>query len=243
LGLILSYVGILGIKLTGEERERARIRKIFSRYVTDEVVEKLLASGRLPDLGGEAYRVTVLFSDIRNFTTISEKLAPHQVVEMLNTYFSLACEAILAQGGSVDKFIGDAIMAVFGAPVPYPDQARRALRAALDLAQKAQEFRAWMAEHFRGLDLPDFAIGVGLHTGEAIVGNIGSPRRLEFTAIGDTVNAASRLESLTKELGWTIVASSSTIAAAPGVVTGRQETRTVKGRKEPLQVFEVLGLE
>ena len=243
LGLILSYVGILGIKLTGEERERARIRKIFSRYVTDEVVEKLLASGRLPDLGGEAYRVTVLFSDIRNFTTISEKLAPHQVVEILNTYFSLACEAILAQGGSVDKFIGDAIMAVFGAPVPYPDQARRALRAALDLTQKAQEFRAWMAEHFRGLDLPDFAIGVGLHTGEAIVGNIGSPRRLEFTAIGDTVNAASRLESLTKELGWTIVASSSTITAAPGVVTGRQETRTVKGRKEPLQVFEVLGLE
>ncbi|MCX5893133.1 MAG: adenylate/guanylate cyclase domain-containing protein [Deltaproteobacteria bacterium] len=242
LAVGLSYIGILGIKFTGEERERARIRKIFSRYVADEVVEKLLASGKFPDLGGEAYRVTVLFSDIRNFTTISEKLEPRQVVEMLNTYLSRACEPILAQGGTVDKFIGDAVMAVFGAPVAYPDHARRALAAALGVAQQAREFRTWMTERFGDLELPEFAIGIGLHTGEAIVGNIGSTKRLEFTAIGDTVNAASRLESLTKELGWSIVASHSTIEAAPGVVTGRQETRTVKGRKEPLQVFEVLGL-
>lgn len=242
LGIMLSYMGILGVKLTGEERERARIRKIFSRYVADEVVEKLLASGKLPDLGGEVFQVTVLFSDIRNFTTISEKLGPRQVVEMLNTYLSQACEPILAQGGSVDKFIGDAVMAVFGAPVPYPDHARRALKAALDLAQKAREFRGWMQQRFGDLELPDFAIGIGLHTGEAIVGNIGSPKRLEFTSIGDTVNAASRLESLTKELGWTIVASHSTITAAPGVVTGRQETRTVKGRRASLEVFEVLDL-
>jgi adenylate cyclase len=243
LGLILTYIGILGIKFTGEERERARLRKIFSRYVTDEVVEKLLASGKFPDLGGEAYRVTVLFSDIRNFTTISEKLEPHQVVEMLNTYLTRACEPILAQGGTVDKFIGDAVMAVFGAPVPYPDHARRALAAALGLAQQAREFRTWMQEHFGDKNLPEFAVGIGLHTGEAIVGNIGSQKRMEFTAIGDTVNAASRLESLTKELGWTIVASRSTIEAASGVKTGRQDTRTVKGRQEPLQVFEVLGLE
>jgi adenylate cyclase len=243
LAVILTYAGFLGIKLTGEERERARIRKIFSRYVADEVVEKLLASGKLPDLGGEAFQVTVLFSDIRNFTTISERLEPRQVVEMLNTYLSQACEPILAQGGTVDKFIGDAVMAVFGAPVPYPDHARRALKAALDLAQKAQEFCTWMQQRFGDLDLPGFGIGIGLHTGEAIVGNIGSPKRLEFTSIGDTVNTASRLESLTKELGWTIVASQSTIAAAPGVVTGRQETRTVKGRQEPLQVYEVLGLQ
>jgi adenylate cyclase len=242
LAVILSYTGFLGIKLTGEERERARIRKIFSRYVADEVVEKLLASGKWPDLGGEAFQVTVLFSDIRNFTTISERLGPRQVVEMLNTYLSQACEPILAQGGTVDKFIGDAVMAVFGAPVSYPDHARRALKAALDLAQKAQEFSRWMEQRFADLDLPGFAIGIGLHSGEAIVGNIGSPKRLEFTSIGDTVNAASRLESLTKELGWTIVASHSTIAAAPGVITGRQETRTVKGRQEPLEVYEVLGL-
>jgi adenylate cyclase len=243
LAMVLSYVGILGLRLTGEERERARIRKIFGRYVTDEVVDKLLASGRLPDLGGDSFQVTVLFTDIRNFTTISESLGPRAVVEMLNTYLAQACEPILTQGGTVDKFIGDAVMAVFGSPVLYPDHARRALRAALALAQKAQEFRAWMQQRFADQDLPDFAIGIGIHTGEAIVGNIGSPKRLEFTAIGDTVNTASRLEGLTKELGWTIVASRSTIDAAPGVVTGGQATRVVKGRKEPIRVFEVLGLE
>jgi adenylate cyclase len=243
VGVILGYIGVLSIRLTGEERERARLRKIFSRYVADEVVEKLLASGKFPDLGGEAFQVTVLFSDIRNFTTISERLEPHKVVEMLNTYFSWACEPILAQGGTVDKFIGDAVMAVFGAPAAYPDHALRALKAALGLAQQAREFQLWMQEHFGDWDLPAFAVGVGLHTGEAIVGNIGSPKRLEYTSIGDTVNASSRLESLTKELGWTIVASRSTIEAAPGVVTGRRDTRTVKGRKEPLEIFEVLGLE
>lgn len=244
LGIILSYMGILAIRLTGEERERARIRKIFGRYVAEEVVEKLLASGQLPDLGGDAFQVTVLFSDIRNFTTISESLHPHQVVEMLNTYFSQACEPILEQGGTVDKFIGDAVMAVFGSPAPYPDHARRALNAALAVAARAQEFRAWMAQRFGDQGLPEFKIGIGLHTGEAIVGNIGSPKRLEFTAIGDTVNTASRLEGLTKEMGCVILASRDTInTAGPGVVTGKREIRTVKGRKEPIEVYEVIGLE
>ncbi|HLD48551.1 MAG TPA: adenylate/guanylate cyclase domain-containing protein, partial [Desulfobaccales bacterium] len=243
LAVMLSYMGILGLRLTGEERERARIRNIFGRYVADEVVEKLLATGKLPDLGGDSFQVTVLFSDIRNFTTISERLGPKALVEMLNTYLAQACEPILAQGGTVDKFIGDAVMAVFGSPVLYPDHARRALTAALGLAQKAREFRAWMQQRFGDQDLPDFAIGIGVHTGEAIVGNIGSPKRLEFTAIGDTVNTASRLEGLTKELGWTIVASRSTIEAAPGVTTGGQDTRAVKGRQERIEVFEVLGLE
>jgi adenylate cyclase len=243
LAVMLSYMGILGLRLTGEERERARIRNIFGRYVADEVVEKLLATGMMPDLGGESFQVTVLFSDIRNFTTISERLGPRAVVEMLNTYLAQACEPILAQGGTVDKFIGDAVMAVFGSPVLYPDHARRALSAALGLAQKAREFRAWMQQRFADQELPDFAIGIGIHTGEAIVGNIGSPKRLEFTAIGDTVNTASRLEGLTKELGWTIVASRSTIEAASTVVTGRQDTRAVKGRQERIEVFEVLGLE
>jgi adenylate cyclase len=243
LAVMLSYVGILGLRLTGEERERARIRNIFGRYVADEVMEKLLATGLLPDLGGDSFQVTVLFSDIRNFTTISERLGPRAVVEMLNTYLAQACEPILAQGGTVDKFIGDAVMAVFGSPVIHPDHARRALNAALGLAQKAREFRAWLKERFPDEKIPEFAIGIGIHTGEAIVGNIGSPRRMEFTTIGDTVNTASRLESLTKELGWTIVASRSTIEAAPGVVTGRQDTRAVKGREEHVQVFEVLGME
>jgi len=243
LGLLAGYLGVLGLRLTGEERERTRLRQIFGRYVSDEVVEKLLATGKQPNLGGEAVTVTVLFSDIRNFTPMSESLAPQEVVELLNNYFSRACEPILEQGGTVDKFIGDAIMAVFGSPAPHPDHARRALSAALAMASRAADFRAWIDRRFPDREWQDFHIGIGLHTGEVVVGNVGSPKRFEFTAIGDTVNTASRLESLTKELGWTIVASAPTIkAAGPGVVTGGAKQVRVKGRQEPVEVLEVKGL-
>ena len=243
LGLLASYLGVLGLRLTGEERERTRLRQIFGRYVSDAVVEKLLATGKQPNLGGEAVTVTVLFSDIRNFTPMSESLAPQEVVELLNNYFSRACEPILEQGGTVDKFIGDAIMAVFGSPAPYPDHARRAIAAALALAERTSDFQAWIARRFPDRDWQDFRIGIGLHTGEVVVGNVGSPKRFEFTAIGDTVNIASRLEGLTKELGWTIVASAATIqAAGPGVVTGGAKQVQVKGRQEPVEVLEVKGL-
>jgi adenylate cyclase len=243
LGLALSYLGTLGFRLTGEERERTRLRQMFGQYVSDEVVEKLLAIGHRPDLGGEAKQVTVLFSDIRNFTTISERLSPHQLVEMLNAYLGRACEAILEQGGTVDKFIGDAVMAVFGSPVPYKDHTQRALRAALAIKEVAGEFRSWMCQHFVEKALPEFEIGIGIHTGEAVIGNIGSLKRMEFTAIGDVVNTASRLEGLTKELGWTIVASSAAIqAAGPDVLTGKEEKVIVKGREGAIEVFEVIGL-
>jgi adenylate cyclase len=242
LALVLAYLGTLGFRLTGEERERVRLRKMFGRYVSDEVVEKLLSTARRPDLGGEALQVTVLFSDIRNFTTISERLSAHEVVEMLNNYLSRACEPILEQGGTVDKFIGDAVMALFGSPVPYADHARRALAAAIQVVETARTFRNWMHQRFPNRNLPEFDIGIGLHTGEAVIGNIGSPKRLEFTAIGDTVNIASRLEGLAKEFGWTIVVSAETIAAAgPGVKTRQRQRVTVKGREEEVEVFEVVG--
>lgn len=241
LALSLSYLGILGFRLTGEERQRTYLQKLFGRYVSEEVVEKLLSTGRIPDLGGEELPVAVLFSDIRNFTTISEQLRPAEVVEMLNVYLSRACEPILEQGGTIDKFIGDAIMAVFGSPVPYPDHARRACRAALALTKIAADFRAWMETRFPDRHLPEFKIGVGIHSGAAVIGNIGSPRRTEFTAIGDTVNAASRLEGQSKTLGWTIVVSADTVRAAGSeVVTGRQAEVQVKGRTEPLEVFELV---
>ncbi|MBI4795223.1 MAG: adenylate/guanylate cyclase domain-containing protein [Deltaproteobacteria bacterium] len=244
LGLLLGYLGILGLRLTGEEKERARLRQIFGRYVSEEVVEKVLSSGKQPDLGGEAFTVTVLFSDIRNFTGMSESLSPNEVVEMLNTYFSRACEPILEQGGMVDKFVGDAVMAVFGAPAPQPDHARRAVAAALAMMEKAREFQAWMEQRFPDRGFNNFRIGIGLHTGEAVIGNIGTPKRFEFTAIGDTVNTASRLEGLTKELGWSIVASDRTVkAAGPGAVTGGRQELLVKGRQEPVVVLEVKGLE
>jgi adenylate cyclase len=138
--------------------------------VSDDVVDTLLSDADRPDLSGEERHVTVLFSDIRNFTTISEKLSAHEVVEMLNAYFSLVCEPILQRGGMVNKYIGDAVMAVFGAPKFYADHPRRALAAAVDMVEVGKAFRTWMNARFPDRGLPDFAIGVGLHTGSCVVG-------------------------------------------------------------------------
>lgn len=243
-GIVAAFLMTLGLRLTGEERERSRMRQVFGRYVSDEVVKVLLAEDRKPDLAGEAKVVTVLFSDIRGFTTFSEKLSAREVVEMLNAYFTRVCEPILSEGGTVDKYIGDAVMAVFGSPVSYPDHARRALRAAVGMAREAEGFKAWMRERFADRGLGEFAIGVGLFTGEAVIGDIGTPKRKEFTAIGDTVNAASRLEGATKEMKCVVAAAESTIrAAGPGVRTGKVETLRVKGRAEPIHAYEVLGVD
>lgn len=243
-GITAAYLMTVVLRLTGEERERSRMRQVFGRYVSDEVVKVLLADDRKLDLAGEAKVVTVLFSDIRGFTTFSEKLSAHEVVEMLNAYFTRVCEPILAQGGTVDKYIGDAVMAVFGSPVTYPDHARRAVRAAVGMAREAEAFKAWMRNRFPDRGLAEFAIGVGLFTGEAVIGDIGTPKRKEFTAIGDTVNAASRLEGATKEMKCVVAAGEQTISAAgPGIRTGKVETLTVKGRAEPIRAYEVLGIE
>ena len=244
LGLLAAYTLSYGGRLTREEREKRFIRSVFRRYVADNVVDMLLASGRMPDLGGEKTTVTVLFSDIRNFTTLSEKLDAHEVVEFLNRYFESICAIILEQGGTIDKYIGDAVMVQFGAPVSYPDHAARALRAALAMRDAAGEFVSWMSERFAERNLPAFNIGIGIHTGEAIVGNVGSSRRMEYTVIGDTVNLASRLESASKTLGCMIVASSVTIKAAGiDVRTGLHDVIHVKGRETPVEIFEVTGLE
>ena len=242
MALAIGFLTTLGLRLTGEERERARLKKMFGRYVSDDVV-KVLTEGERPDLSGESVHVTVLFSDIRNFTTISEKLDAHEVVEMLNAYFSRTTEPILIEGGMVNKFIGDAVMAIFGSPVRHPDHARRAIRAALQMVKEAEEFKQWMRERFPGRGLPEFRIGIGVHSGEAVIGDIGSVKRTEFTAIGDTVNAASRLEGVTKEMQCVLVASKATVdAAGDGVITGKRETVKVKGKDELIEVFEILGL-
>jgi len=243
VGLLAGYVASYGKRLTSEERSRARVTQIFGRYVSTEVVDMLLRAKEMPDLGGESINVSILFSDIRNFTTISEKLNAHEVVEMLNTYFEKACAAVLAEGGTIDKFIGDAIMVQFGSPVRYPDHALRAVRAALVMQQAATEFQGWMAQRFAGRDLPPFAIGIGIHSGEAVIGNIGSSQRIEYTAIGDTVNTASRLEGVTKNMGCSIVISQETLTATGGKVqTGKHESMQVKGRAQAVDVYEVIGI-
>lgn len=243
LGMVVVLICLALLRLTREERERARIGALFGRYVSNQVVEALIASPELPELGGQTRTVTVLFSDIRNFTTISERLSAKEAVEMLNTYFERACAVLLAEGATIDKFIGDAVMAEFGAPLPQHDHALRALRAAVALRKVATDFRSWMKTRFAGRDLPEFDVGIGLHSGEAVVGNIGSSTRMEYTAIGDTVNLASRLEGKTKDTGCAILASADTVAGAGGAVrTGARHVLTVKGRSQPVETFEVLGV-
>ena len=239
---ILAFAGIYGWRFTHGELERERLRTVFSRYVEPNVVEALLASGQMPQLGGEQRVMTVLFSDIRNFTTISEQLSPVEVVEMLNNYFGRACAVLAEEGACIDKFIGDAIMAEFGVPLETPDHARRAIRAAIRLRDTAAEFSQWMAVRFAGRNLPHFAVGIGLHTGPAVVGNIGAARRMEYTVIGDSVNLASRLEGMTKNLNCVILASQDTLnAAGGGFALGRSANITVKGRSQPVDVWEITG--
>ncbi len=242
-GMTLLLLGVLGLRFFFEERERNRITRMFGRYVSDRVVEELIASGQPPQLGGVRQVLTVLFSDIRNFTVISEKLTAEEVVEMLNRYFGKVCAVVLEEGGTIDKFIGDAIMVQFGAPVTYSDHADRAVRSALRIQESAREFAIWMHERFSDRGLPDFAVGVGVHTGPVVIGNIGSEQRTEYTAIGDTVNAASRIESVTKELHCTILASDETVRACQSrVTTGMTESVLVKGKSAPLVLHEILDM-
>lgn len=240
---IALFLSIYGLRFTFEQRLSGRVRAVFSRYVSSDVVATVLETEAMPVLGGREVDMTVLFTDIRNFTTMSERMAPEEVVEMLNQWFERACGVLQEEGGRIDKFIGDAVMVEFGVPQHYPDHARRAVRAALRLAQVAVDFQSWMTNRFAGRGLPPFAIGVGLHSGKAVVGNIGSNQRMEYTAVGDTVNLASRLEGVTKRLSCVVVASRAVVDnAGSGLETGKRETLLVRGRNEPVEVIEIRGL-
>ena len=243
LGLMSAYLLAFSERLTSEERDKARVKTMFKGYVSDSVVDMLLSSERRLDLEGQSMHITVLFSDIRQFTTISEKLTPRETVEFLNAYYARVVAVILEEGGRIDKFIGDAVMAEFGVPYPYPDHARRALSAAVKIRGVAAEFQEWMRNRFPDRDIPEFHVGVGVHTGDAVVGNVGSEARMEYTAVGDTVNVASRLESETKYLNVVIAASAQVVSeAGAGIETGVHETVRVKGRLEPVEVYEIIDV-
>jgi adenylate cyclase len=242
--LVTTVGADFAMRAIGEDRRRRELQRMFGRFVSDEVVDMLLRHPERLKPGGVEMSVTVLFSDIRNFTTISEKMKPGEVVEMLNEHFRRVTELSLREGGTIFKFIGDAVMIVYGAPYAHDDHARRALRTALHLQAEADGMAAWMRARFRTLypDLPPFKIGVGVHTGRAIVGNIGSLDRMDYTAIGDTVNLASRLEGESKEFASAIAISGSVVAAVPAsLLLGEHVVKQVKGREEPVDVYEFIG--
>jgi class 3 adenylate cyclase/DNA-binding NarL/FixJ family response regulator len=206
----------------------------LSSYVPQQVVERL-ASG---DMTQEELEVSVLFSDIRGFSTIAERLSARDIAEIVGRHLGAMAEVVSEHGGTIDKFQGDAVMAVFGAPEPLSDHAERALRCAIAMQRRQTELNAqgWGTEAVEIL-----AIGVGVNTGTVVAGAVGGGGRLEYTVIGDAVNVAQRLQSEAE--GGEIVASASTIAAADGIACEPIGPRQVKGREEPVEVFRVLVID
>lgn len=237
-GLALATVGSLAEQYLVIAFERRRVHDTFARFVPEQVVDEVLA--RTDDdlrLGGARSEVTVLFSDLRGFTSFSETLEPDQVIGVLNRYLSEMSEAIMGHGGTLVAYMGDGIMAVFGAPLESGDHADRAIAAAREmLDRRLPEFNAWMREHGVG---EGFRMGIGLNTGTVMTGNVGSERRMDYTAIGDTTNTASRLEGMTKGTPHQLFVAESTRAAlSDGAETLEfVDELAVPGRIKPIRVW------
>jgi len=218
------YTGVTIQRFFREERERVRIKRTFQAYVAPEVVNEILENPDKLGLGGDRRLITVLFSDIRGFTTIAETLEPEMLVELLHSFLNPMSEIIVEYGGTIDKYMGDAIMALFGAPIEKAGHPQAACRAALSMVAKLKSLSAEWQNQAR----PILDIGVGINTGEAVVGNMGSERLFDYTAVGDNVNLASRLEGLNKYYQTSIL-----ISKAGGFSSGRLISSKSKAKKNP----------
>jgi adenylate cyclase len=215
-------------------QERAALKGALSRYVSAHVADSIVSLRNLPELTGSKRRITVMFCDIRNFTRFSNALEPEQVFGFLNQFFSEMIDAIFKNHGTLDKMLGDGLMALFGTPQDDDEHALHALEAAMDMQSRLEGLRDKWKQHHSS----DLKIGIGLHSGDAMVGNIGSKDRMEYTAIGDTVNIASRLEATTKENGCTIVLSGETAKDIPVRIPLRQVAEiTVRGVTQTMAIF------
>jgi Adenylate cyclase, family 3 (some proteins contain HAMP domain) len=233
LALLIPYVGVVAKNFAQEQLEKRRLSRFFSPSVVEEIVRQKDDAG----LGAVRRRMTVLFSDIRGFTSMSERMQPEEVVTFLREYLTVMTEVVFRHGGTVDKYIGDAIMALYNVPLEAPDHAAQAVRTAVEFQQRLKP----LAERFTAKHGGTLACGVGINTGDAVVGTIGSEQRLEYTAIGDTINLGSRLESITKDFNVPVVISEATWLE----VNGLFETRylgevTVKGKEIPVKIYTVV---
>jgi adenylate cyclase len=219
-----------------EGREKRKVKRLFGRYVSRDVFAQLMAHPETAELGGKRRDMTVLFSDIRGFTSVTERGAPEQIVAQLNEYFSKMVEVVFRHQGTVDKFVGDMIMALFGAPLDDPNHAEHAVQAAIDMVRELGDLnRRWTAEGLAPID-----IGIGINSGDMIAGNIGSSSIMSYTVIGDNVNLGSRLESLNKEYKTRIIMSNATRTR----LTGDYDTRPlgdviVKGKSTAVEIYEI----
>jgi adenylate cyclase len=226
-GAMLAYVR--------EKRAREQAVRLFSRFLNPDVVRQIVDQGdTIESLSGKTRQISILFSDIRGFTTLSETRPPEEIVALLNRYFSRQVTVVFRHGGTLDKFIGDCIMAFWGAPLDDPRHAEHAVAAALDMEQVLLAFKNELGDAGR-----DFDVGIGIHTGSAVVGFIGAEQKLDYTAIGDSVNLASRIEGLTKDARSRILVSRETVAACHNAFAfSSRGTYKVKGRTQEVELFE-----
>jgi len=236
---LIALVATAGYRLIVADRDKLVLRKNFELYLSPALIKKMLSSNSPPALGGEVREITTLFFDLVGYSSISERMGPAELVALINRYLSVMTDIIEDHGGFVDKYVGDAIVAIFGAPVAAPDHAADAVHAALACGLALKELN-------QSMSLPDgvsLAHRAGLNSGQALVGNIGSKRRFNYTAIGDSVNIAARLESANRHFGTTILASQATVECAGDAFAWREiDTIRVKGRLQTVRVFEPIAL-
>lgn len=233
------YFGITIFKYFTEEREKKKVKSAFQYYLNPAVINQLMEHPERLKLGGDKKNLTVFFSDVRGFTTISESLSPEKLTALLNEYFTPMTEIILESNGLLDKYIGDAIMAVWGAPIPLEDHADRALISSLKMLDVLENLqKKWASE-----GLPFLDIGIGLNTGDMVVGNMGSNQRFDYTVLGDAVNLGARLEGINKNYGTRIICSEFTknnLKNPDKFVLRELDKIQVKGKNEPVCIFEVM---
>jgi len=239
LGFIATFgaLGVIVYRAGGEierqVREKEHVKHILAAYVSPQVAQRILSDPRLLRLGGERRAIAVLFADIRGFTSYAEKIAPERVVALLNEYLTAMTEEIFAQDGTVDKFMADGIMALFGAPLDYDDATERALRAALGMQRRFKQIQSqWTGDETR------LGLGIGINTGEVVVGNIGSERKIDYTAIGDAVNLAKRLESIAAH-GQILLGEGAYHHIDSSLPLAELAPRQVKGKTQVCRVFAV----
>ena len=236
--IVLLYVSSTLVHYFTAEREKRQIKGAFQHYVPVAVVDQILRNIDDLGLGGEKRELTVLFADIRGFTGIAESLTPEALVQLLNDYLTRMTDQVFRHEGLLDKYIGDAIMAVYGAPIHHPDHARRACRTALDMVRAARAMQAeWQAQ-----GLAPFDLGIGINTGPMVVGNMGSKTRFDYTVIGDAVNLGSRIEALNKQYGTRILISEFTYNQVKDEFPQAREIdmTPVRGRSEPVRLYELM---
>ncbi|MDY6831859.1 MAG: adenylate/guanylate cyclase domain-containing protein [Thermodesulfobacteriota bacterium] len=232
------YVFVTSYKYLSEEGQKKFIREAFSKYLAPEVVNQLISSPQKLVLGGERREITAFFSDVQGFTGISEKLAPEELVDLLNDFLTEITDIILQYKGAVDKFEGDAVIAFFGAPNELPNHPEAACLACIDIQKRMVELRA----KWRGQGKPELKVRIGLYSGPAVVGNMGSRNRMDYTMMGDTVNTAARLEGVNKIYGTYTMAGQPTYEAAADALFARElDAVTVVGKKKPVAIYEILG--